>query len=78
MPVTRRQAALKQGKEKEKSDGTTQTKVEEDDEVKVGDKRQVDNANELEGEVEPPTKKNKAEEDEEDDKSTVAFIRHTG
>ncbi|KAF9502435.1 hypothetical protein BDN71DRAFT_1584601 [Pleurotus eryngii] len=78
MPITRRQAALKQGKEKDKSEGTTQTKVEDDDEVKVGDKRQVDNANELESAVEPPTKKNKAEEDEEDDKSTVSFIRHTG
>ncbi|KAF7436572.1 hypothetical protein PC9H_003405 [Pleurotus ostreatus] len=78
MPVTRRQAALKQGKKKDKSEGTTQTKVEENDEVQVGDKRQVGNANELEGEVEPPMKKNKAEEDEEDDKPTVSLIRHTG
>ncbi|KAF4604991.1 hypothetical protein EYR40_003774 [Pleurotus pulmonarius] len=76
MPVTRRQSAVKKDKEGHKGGG--ETNHQDDDGVQVGDKRQVDNADELNSETEPPTKKNKADTSEGDDKNAVEFVRQTG
>lgn len=46
--------------------------------MQVGDKRQVDNVNELNSEIAPSTKKNKVDNSEGDDKNIVEFVRQTG
>ncbi len=76
MPVTRRQSAVKKDTEGHK--GGVERKHQGDDEVQVGDKRQVNNVDELNTETDPPTKKNKADTSEGDDKNAVEFVRQTG